>query len=68
MKPPKTETNIKFRMEQVSFQSGSAYMDAVVHDGYLDLTIGGTENEKFSITIEDWEIINQKIRELLNQK
>jgi hypothetical protein len=29
-------------------------MDAVVHDGYLDLTIGGTKNEKFSITIEDW--------------
>jgi hypothetical protein len=61
-------SDLKVRIEQLSFESCGTYMDVVVHTDYVDITIGGTENEKFSVTLEDWKIINQKILELLKQQ
>ena len=68
MKPAKDSVNLKVKIEQISFESHGTYMDVESHDGYVDVTIGGIENEKFSITIDEWQIINKKILELLKQK
>ena len=59
---------LNFRIEHVSFQSHRVYMDIEWHHGYVDISIGGNETEKFSVTKEDWEMINKKVLELLNQK
>lgn len=67
MKKMKNKSSIKVRIEHVSFDSSSEYMDIVAHTDYVDITIGGIENSKFSVTLEDWEIINKKVVELLNQ-
>lgn len=61
-------SSIKVRVEQLSFESAGQYMDIVVHDGYVDITIGGIENEKFSVELEDWQIITQRVFELLEQE
>lgn len=61
-------SSIKVRVEQLSFESAGQYMDVVVHDGYVDITIGGIENEKFSVELEDWQIITQRVFELLEQE
>lgn len=61
-------SSIKVRIEQLSFESAGQYMDVVVHDGYVDITIGGIENEKFSVELEDWQIITQRVFELLEQE
>ena len=59
---------MKTRIEQISFESQGVYMDVESHDGYVDITIGGIEMEKFSVTIEEWEIINEHMLKMFNQK
>lgn len=62
------KSDIKVRIEQLSFQSCGTYMDVQVHDGYVDITIGGVENEKFSVELEDWKIISKRIFDLIQQE
>jgi hypothetical protein len=63
----KSSSTIITRIEHISFQSNNEYMDIERHEGYIDISIGGTENAKFSVTPEDWEEINQKVLELFKQ-
>ena len=60
-------SSIKVRVEQISFESAGRYMDVVAHTDYVDITIGGTENEKFPVTLEDWKKINQEVLKILKQ-
>jgi len=66
--PKKSEDVLKVRIEQLSFQSNGTYMDVVAHIDYVDITIGGTENETFSVTLEDWKKINKQVLKLLKQE
>ena len=60
-------SDIKVRVEQISFESNGQYMDVVAHTDYVDITIGSTENESFSVTLEDWQKINQEVLKILKQ-
>lgn len=64
----KDSVNLKVKIEQISFESHGTYMDVESHVGYVDITIGGIENEKFSVTLEEWEIINEHMLKMFNQK
>lgn len=68
MKPAKDPIALKVKIEQISFELHGTYMDVESHDGYVDITIGGVENEKFSVTLEEWEIINEHMLKMFNQK
>jgi len=68
MKPSKDLVDLKVKIEQLSFESHGTYMDVESHDGYVDITIGGIENEKFSVTLEEWQIINEHMLKMFNQK
>jgi hypothetical protein len=59
---------MKTRIEHISFECQGEYMDVESHIDYVDITIGGTDNAKFSVTLEEWAIINKKVLELLKQK
>jgi hypothetical protein len=61
------DKNLKIRIEHISFEINGTYMDIEAHTDYVDITIGGTENEKFSVTLEEWDIINKKVIEILKQ-
>lgn len=61
-------STINTRIEHLSFESAGKYMDIEVHIDYVDITIGGVENEKFSVELEDWKIITQRVFELLEQE
>jgi hypothetical protein len=63
----KGNDTFKVRIEQLSFESNGEYMDIVAHTDYVDITIGGIENGKFSVTLDDWKIINKKVIEILKQ-
>ena len=58
---------VKVRIEHLSFKSGGEYMDIEARDGYIDISIGGVENTKFSVTLADWEIINTEVRKIFAQ-
>jgi hypothetical protein len=60
-------SSLKIRIEQLSFESNGEYMDITAHTDYVDITIGGVENSKFSVTLDDWKIINKKVIEILKQ-
>lgn len=68
MDSSKSESSVKTRIEHLSFECNRTYMDVVSHDGYIDISIGGVENEKFSVTLEEWQEINEQIVKLLKQK
>ena len=68
MKSAKDPIDLKVKIEQLSFESQGIYMDVESRDGYVDITIGGIENEKFSVTLKEWEIINEHMIKMLNQK
>jgi hypothetical protein len=63
----KPEKPLKVRIEQLSFESCGEYMDVIAHTDYVDVTIGGVENAKFPVTLEDWKIIDAEVRKLLKQ-
>jgi hypothetical protein len=63
-----TKPSITTRIEHLSFESEGSYMDVQFHDGYVDITIGGTENEKFPVTLEEWQEINTQVIKMLKQK
>lgn len=67
MNPAKKQPTIKTRIEHISFQSNGEYMDVEVHTDYVDISIGGVENAKFSVTLEEWKKINAQIIKLLKQ-
>lgn len=68
MKAAKDSVDLKVKIEQISFESHGTYMDVESRDGYVDITIGGIENEKFSVILEEWEIINEHMIKMFNQK
>lgn len=67
MNSQKEQSSIKTRIEHVSFESEGDYMDVESHDGYVDISIGGVENTKFSVTLEQWQEINSQVVKLLKQ-
>jgi hypothetical protein len=68
MKLNNESISLKTKIEHISFQSDKTYMDVECREGFVDITIGGIENERFSVTLEEWHIINKKVIEILNQK
>ena len=68
MKPAKANVSMKVKIEQISFESEGTFMDIESHTDYIDITIGGIENEKFSVTLEEWHIINEHMIKMFNQK
>ena len=64
----KTHPTLKTRIEHISFESNNEYMDIELHTDYIDITIGGTENSKFSVTLEEWVHINGTVIELFKQQ
>jgi hypothetical protein len=67
MNSGKSTSTVKTRIEQISFECQNTYMDVESHDGYVDITIGGTEKEKFSVTLEEWQEISAQIIKILKQ-
>jgi len=67
MKPAKETISLKTKIEHISFQSNHTYMDVESHEGYVDITIGGIENEKFSVTLEEWKHIHEQVFKLFGQ-
>jgi hypothetical protein len=66
-KNSKEKSTVKVRIEQLSFEVNGTYMDIVAHTDYIDITIGGVENEKFSVELKEWLEINKQIVKLLKQ-
>ena len=59
--------NLKTKIEHISFENEYEYMDIELRAGYIDITIGGTENSKFPVTLEEWKHINKTVLQLFKQ-
>ena len=61
-------TDLVTVVEHISFKSQKEWMDIESHIDYINISIGGTENTKFSVILEEWKHINTKVLELFNQQ
>ena len=61
-------TDLVTVVEHISFKSQKEWMDIESYIDCIKISIGGTENTKFSVTLEEWKHINKKVLELFNQQ
>lgn len=67
MKLGKPGSTVKTRIEHISFECNGEYMDVEAHDGYVDISIGGVENIKLAVSLEEWQEISSRITQMLKQ-
>ena len=58
---------LKTKIEHISFENEYEYMDIELRVDYIDISIGGTENSKFPVTLEEWKHINKTVLQLFKQ-
>jgi len=68
MKKKVDNSSIKVRIEHMSFESNGKYLDVEVHTDYVEISVGGIENEKIALTLQDWKIIDTEVRKVLQQE
>lgn len=53
------------KIEQISFKDESGtYLDIAVCDGYIEVSINDSKEEKMSFTLEDWSQLDKEIRRI----
>lgn len=57
------------KIEQISFKDSNTgnYLDIVVNEGYLDISINDDKEAKLSIDLEDWGKIDKEIRNIFTE-
>jgi hypothetical protein len=53
------------RIEQLSFKDeNGTYLDIVVCEDYIEVSINDSKEEKISLTLEDWSQVDKEIRRI----
>lgn len=53
------------KIEQISFKDESGtYLDIVVCEDYIELSINDSKEEKMSFTLEEWSQLDREIRRI----
>ena len=57
------------KIEQVSFKDPHTgnYLDVVVCDGYIEISINDSKEEKISLELEDWKSLDKEIRKIFKE-
>lgn len=57
------------KIEQVSFKDPHSenYLDVAVCDGYIEISINDSKEEKISLELEDWKSLDREIRKIFKE-
>jgi hypothetical protein len=53
------------KIEEISFKDESGqYLDVSVHDGYIEVAINNSKEDRMAFTLEDWNVLDKEIRKI----
>lgn len=53
------------KIEEISFKDeGGKYFDVSVHDGYIEIAINDSKEDRMGLTLEDWKYLDKEIRRI----
>ena len=57
------------KIEQVSFKDPNTgnYLDIVVCDGYIDISVNDSKDERISLDLEDWKSLDREVRKIFKE-
>ena len=57
------------KIEQVSFKDPNTgnYLDIVVCDGYIDISVNDSKDERISLDLEDWKSLDKEVRKIFKE-
>jgi hypothetical protein len=56
------------KIEEVSFQDErNNYFDVKVHDGYIEVSINDSKDDRMTFNQEDWKQLDREIRKIFKE-
>jgi len=53
------------KIEELSFRDGEGnYFDVSVHDGYIEISINDSKEDRMGLTLEDWKYLDKGVRRI----
>lgn len=53
------------KIEEISFRDEEGnYFDVTVHDGYIEIAINDSKQDRMGLTLEDWKYLDREIRRI----
>ena len=53
------------KIEELSFRDEEGnYFDVSVHDGYIEISINDSKEDRMGLTLEDWKYLDKEIRRI----
>jgi hypothetical protein len=53
------------KIEEISFKDEQGkYFDVSVHDGYIEIAINDSKEDRMGLTLEDWKYLDKEIRRI----
>jgi hypothetical protein len=53
------------KIEEISFKDERGnYFDVVVHEGYIEIAINDSKEDRMGLTLEDWKYLDKEIRRI----
>jgi hypothetical protein len=53
------------KIEELSFRDEEGnYFDVSVHDGYIEISINDSKEDRMGLTLEDWKYLDKEIRSI----
>jgi hypothetical protein len=53
------------KIEELSFKDEEGnYFDVSVHDGYIEISINDSKEDRMGLTLEDWKYLDKEIRSI----
>jgi hypothetical protein len=53
------------KIEELSFRDEVGnYFDVSVHDGYIEISINDSKEDRMGLTLEDWKYLDKEIRSI----
>lgn len=53
------------KIEELSLRDeGGNYFDVSVHDGYIEISINDSKEDRMALTLEDWKYLDKEVRRI----
>ena len=53
------------KIEEISFKDEQGkYFDVSVHDGYIEIALNDSKEDRMGLTLEDWKYLDKEIRRI----
>ena len=57
--------SLRRKIEEISFKDEEGnYFDVSVHDGYIEISINDSKENRMGLTLDDWKYLDKEVRRI----